>query len=605
MQSVILAAGMGKRLKELTQNNTKCMVPVNGVTLIERTLRQLKEQNVSRVIMVVGYEGDKLISFIESLHVDIPVIYVYNKSYETTNNIYSLFLARDYLCEDDTILIESDLIFSDEVLDMLIRDPRDTLALVDKYECWMDGTCVQLTDDDRISSFIPGKNLRYEDIDSYYKTVNIYKFSKHFSEHTYVPFLEAYSAALGNNEYYEEVLRIITLLDEPGIRAKRLTGQTWYEIDDIQDLDIASSMFVEDDDRRLALMQGRFGGYWRYPKLLDFCNPGNPFYPPQKMIDEIRANLERVITAYPSGMNVISLLVSKNLSIPREHIAVSNGAEEIIQTIISSVSGKIGIVRPTNEEYVQRLNGNGIIDYHPRDGMFVFDFKDIADFFDGQEIGYLIISNPNIHTGRKVDPGCLIEIIKWARLRHVMVLLDETYVDFAENATLTINKAYADFDNLIIIKNLSESHGIQGLRIGCAVSANQELIRKLRRELPVWNINSVAEFYLQIEEKYKKEYMASIVELRKERNRLMDSLRELSKLKPIPSDAGFVMCELVNGACSSHDLTRELLGRYNILVKDVTDRINNGRQYVKFSVRGEADDRKLVNALIQIFNDMR
>ena len=273
MQGLILAAGMGKRLGELTQNNTKCMVKVNGVTLIDRTLCQLDRYNLSRIIIVVGYEGKKLMDYIGTLGIHTPIVFIENPIYDRTNNIYSLALAKDYLLQEDTLLLESDLIFEDEVLKVLLEDPRDTLALVDKYESWMDGTCIKIGEDDSIEAFIPGKKFVFEEIPQYYKTVNIYKFSRHFSETHYVPFLEAYSKALGDNEYYEQVLRVITMLDEPVIKAKRLNGQLWYEIDDIQDLDIASSMFAPNDEQKVAGIQERYGGYWRYPNLIDFCYP--------------------------------------------------------------------------------------------------------------------------------------------------------------------------------------------------------------------------------------------------------------------------------------------------------------------------------------------
>ena len=276
MQALILAAGMGKRLKDLTRNNTKCMVKVNGVTLIERMLRQIEKQNVSRIVIVVGYEGQKLIDYIGTLDIKTPVTFIDNPIYDKTNNIYSLALAKDWLCKEDTLLFESDLIFEDAVLDILVNDPRDTLALVDKFESWMDGTCLKLSKDDRITSFVSKKEFRFADIDEYYKTVNISKFSKDFSEKYYVPFLDAYEKALGQNQYYEEVLKVITILDVPRIRARRLEGQLWYEIDDIQDLDIAESIFAEDPDEKVALITGRYGGYWRYPKMKDFCYLVNP-----------------------------------------------------------------------------------------------------------------------------------------------------------------------------------------------------------------------------------------------------------------------------------------------------------------------------------------
>ena len=133
MQAIILAAGMGKRLKDLTRYNTKCMIKVNGVTLIDRMLHQIEKLHLSRIIIVVGYEGQKLIDYIATLDIQTPIIYINNPIYDKTNNIYSLALAKDWLCKEDTILCESDLIFEDSVLDALVSDPRETLALVDKY----------------------------------------------------------------------------------------------------------------------------------------------------------------------------------------------------------------------------------------------------------------------------------------------------------------------------------------------------------------------------------------------------------------------------------------------------------------------------------------
>lgn len=174
MQSIILAAGMGKRLQELTKDNTKCMVKVNGVTMIERCLRILDKKNLSRIVIVIGYKGENLKEYVESLNIKTPVCYVNNFVYDKTNNIYSLALAKEYLCAEDTLLLESDLIFEESLIDELLKDKRENLALVDKFENWMDGTCMKLDDEDCITDFISGKCLKFGEKDNYYKTVNIY-----------------------------------------------------------------------------------------------------------------------------------------------------------------------------------------------------------------------------------------------------------------------------------------------------------------------------------------------------------------------------------------------------------------------------------------------
>ena len=134
MQAIILAAGMGKRLQELTRSNTKCMVRVNGVTLIDRMLHQIERLGLSRIVIVVGYEGQKLMDYVGTLGIRTPIEFILNPIYDRTNNIYSLALAKDWLRREDTLLFESDLIFEDAVLDLLVSDPRESLVLVDKYE---------------------------------------------------------------------------------------------------------------------------------------------------------------------------------------------------------------------------------------------------------------------------------------------------------------------------------------------------------------------------------------------------------------------------------------------------------------------------------------
>lgn len=411
MQAIILAAGMGKRLKNLTQNNTKCMVAVNGVTLIDRMLHQIEKKHLSRIVIVIGYQGKKLVDYIETLGIKTPIVYVNNSIYEKTNNIYSLALAKDYLCQEDTLLFESDLIFEDSVIDILLNDSRETLALVDKYESWMDGTCVKLNSEDKIEEFVPKKKFKFNEINKYYKTVNIYKFSKYFSNTYYVPFLNAYQSALGENEYYEQVLRVITMLDAPEIKAKRLQGELWYEIDDIQDLDIATSMFISDENKRVELLSGRYGGYWRYPQLLDFCYLVNPYFPSQKLIDEIKASFEKLLTQYPSGMKVNALLAAKNFNVNPENIVVGNGAAELIKSLMEKFSGKLGIIRPTFEEYGHRYNEEDIIAYWPNNDNFYYSVQDLIDFFEDKNIQNMVLINPDNPSGNYIPKSEILKLV--------------------------------------------------------------------------------------------------------------------------------------------------------------------------------------------------
>ena len=595
MQALILAAGMGKRLKELTQNNTKCMVKVGGVTLIDRMLHQIEKQNVSRIVIVVGYEGRKLIDYISTLDIKTPIEYVENPIYDKTNNIYSLALAKDWLCKEDTLLFESDLIFEDSVLDLLVNDPRDTLALVDKFESWMDGTCVKLSKDDRITSFVQKKEFRFEDKDEYFKTVNISKFSKDFSEKYYVPFLDAYEKALGENQYYEEVLKVITILDVPRIRARRLEGQLWYEIDDAQDLDIAESLFAGTPDEQAALIQGRYGGYWRYPKMKDFCYLVNPYFPPRKMLNEIKANFDVLISQYPSGMRVNSLLAAKNFNVHTENIIIGNGAAELIKSLMSQFNGKTGFIRPTFEEYPHRYNEPDSVSLVPGNADFSYTADDVMAFFDGKGVSQIVIVNPDNPSGNYIPKKDLLRLIDWSGEKGIKLVIDESFVDFAdeEDSTL-IDRALLDNNpHLYVMKSISKSYGVPGLRLGVLASGDIATIARMKKDVSIWNINSFAEFYMQIEEKYNSYYAEALVKIRAERARFAEELGKIEGLRVVPSQANFIMVELKNA--SPKELLKSLLFKHQLLVKDLSSK--TGGRYLRIAVRNTEDNDLLLVAL--------
>lgn len=597
MQAVILAAGMGKRLKELTKNNTKCMVRVNGVTLIERMLCQLESCCLTRIVVVIGFEGRKLQEYIDGLGIKTPIVYVKNEIYNKTNNIYSLALAKEFLRREDTLLLESDLIFEDSVIRELLADTRSTLALVDKYESWMDGTCMKLGEGDRIEAFISHKNFNYADADSYFKTVNIYKFSKDFSENCYIPFLEAYLQALGSNEYYEQVLKVITVLDEPAITAKRLEGQLWYEIDDIQDLDIAESLFASDDSQRVALLQGRYGGYWRYPQMLDFCYLVNPYFPPQRLQNEMEANFSRLLTEYPSGMKVNSLLAAKNFSVRQENILIGNGAAELIKAIMADLSGRTGFIRPTFEEYPNRYDQRESVFFTPKGRDYAYSADDVMRFFQDKDIRNLVIVNPDNPSGNYICEKDIRRLADWAEQEEISLILDESFVDFVdgEEGSIVRQEILDVHPHLCVVKSISKCYGVPGLRLGIMASGNTELICRMKKEAAIWNINSFAEFYMQIMEKYKGDYEASLEKVRLERKKFINELEKIPHLRPIHSQANFVMVELT-GEVTAKWLTRELLVKHGLLIKDLSGKTNQG-QYIRLAVRNTEDNEKLIRAL--------
>lgn len=598
MQAIILAAGMGKRLKELTSEATKCMVKVNGVAMIDRMMGHLDKLGLSRIVVVVGYEGQKLMEYIDALGVSTPIVYVDNNVYNKTNNIYSLYLAKDYLVQEDTILLESDLVFEEAVLHRLINHPYPSLVLVDKFESWMDGTVVTLDEQDNIQSFVAKREFDFQKIDEYYKTVNIYKFSKEFSELYYVPFLEIYCKALGTNEYYEQVLKVITFLEDPHIKAVKLEGEKWYEIDDVQDLDIAETIFLEGEEK-LARFQKRYGGYWRYPKMLDFCYLVNPYFPNQKLIAEMQANFQTLLTQYPSGMQVNSLVAAKNFGLKEAQVIVGNGAAELIKSLMETITGKVGVLHPSFEEYANRKNKEELVSFVPNNADFTYTADDLMTFFEDKDIQTLLIVNPDNPSGNYIKKGEVLRICAWAKDKRICLIIDESFVDFVdveEDKSLLEQQLLNDNPHLFVVKSISKSYGVPGLRLGIIASGDKETIAKMKKDVAIWNINSFAEFYMQIYEKYQSVYKTALQAFYESRKRFIQKLSDISFLRVIPSQANYVLCE-VQAPMTSKALTVKLLEK-NILIKDLADKNGfNGKQYVRIAVRDDKDNQTLIEAL--------
>ena len=600
MQAIILAAGMGRRLGELTKENTKCMVEVNGIRLIDRLLGQLSRLSLRRVIIVVGYQGQKLIDYIGHRYDEcLTIEYAENPIYDKTNNIYSLSMVKDQLQEDDTLLIESDLIFSDHLFQMILEDPFPNVALVAKYESWMDGTMVRIDGERNIVNFVPKQAFRYEDVDKYYKTVNIYKFSRDFCEQKYVPFLEAYCHALGNNEYYEQVLRVITLLDSAELKALPIGDEKWYEIDDIQDLDIAETIFAEDDEM-IRRFNYRYGGHWRFPKMLDYCYLVNPYFPSQRMKDELRSSFDTLLTEYPSGMYVNSLLAGKYFGVRQDYMVVGNGAAELIKSLMEQLKGKVGVVYPTFEEYPNRLQKEEIVSFYPDNPELKYDEYNLMTFFVDKGIKHLLLINPDNPSGNFIPMEGLKRLLKWTKEQNIQLIVDESFVDFSddfEQNTLLQNDTLSENPHLVVMKSISQSYGVPGLRLGVLASADVGLIQWIRKDISIWNINSFAEFYMQIFGKYENEYKKACRQFIAERQRFEKLLKEIPYLHLIPTQANFFCLEITD-KYSSAELTQLLLEKYNIMVKDCNSKSSlMGRNFIRVSVRNQQDNDQLIRAL--------
>lgn len=602
MQAIILAAGMGKRLGEYTKENTKCMVPVNGTLLIDRSLDCLSQLSLNRIVIVVGYEGQKVIDHVGNEHNGIEIQYVWNKDYDTTNNIYSLALAKDRMLEDDTILLESDLIYDVEILENLVNNPCPNIAMVAKYEPWMDGTMVKIDEDNNIVNFVTKAAFNYSEVDTYYKTVNMYKFSKDFATNKYVPFLEAYTKAVGNNEYYENVLRIISFLNSHELKALPVVNEKWYEIDDKQDLDIAEALFAEEKDI-IRKYYGRYGGFWRFPKMLDFCYLVNPYFGASKIMDEMAANFRTLVAEYPSGMKVNTLLASKCWGIKEQYIIPGNGAAELIKALMELLEGTLGVIRPTFEEYPNRRDKDNLVTFVPQNKDYRYTADDLIEYFGQHRADNLIVINPDNPSGNFIPYNDLLRLADWSEKNSIRLIIDESFVDFSndwEKNTLLSNDTLEQYPHLVVMKSISKSYGVPGIRLGILCSADTEIIAQLKKMVSIWNINSFAEFFMQIFNKYENDYKRACYRFIEERDDFEQKLRQISFLRVMPTQANYFLCEILP-PYNANQLVLTMLKRFNILTRDCSNKIGlDDKQYMRIAVRSHEDNARLINAFQEL-----
>lgn len=597
MQALMLAAGMGRRLGKYTEAMTKCMVPVGGRTLLERAVDALKEAGISKFIMVVGWEGDKLVEYIKNNIYGMEFEFVYNNDYASTNNIYSLYMAKDMLAADDTILLESDLIFDSRLIREMVESSANNLVAVAKYEHWMDGTVTTLDENGMIHEFIEKKNFKFQDVSDYYKTVNIYKFSREFSQKHYIPFLNAYIESYGKNQYYELVLKALAHLSQANLKAHVLQGIRWYEIDDAQDLDIANTMFAP-EETKLAAYERHYGGYWRFPGLKDFCYLVNPYFPPQKMQDHMKFFFDPLLTQYPSGMGIQKLLAEKMFGVHEDYLLVGNGAAELIDVLGRMTRGKMAVTIPSFNEYVRCFRECELVSIYSSENNYQLDACKLMEM--GKQVDVLAIVNPDNPSGSFLTYNELVRILDVCRQENTRCIVDESFIDFAEKEqryTLLKNDLLESYPNLVVVKSISKSYGVPGLRLGILASSDRELVNTLRQNMAIWNINSFGEYFLQIYSLYKGTYVNSCDKIAEQRASLQKKLSEISFLKVYPSQANYIMCE-VSGRFTSKELATKLLSEQNLLIKDLSSKNGfNGRQFIRVAVKNELENEILYQAL--------
>lgn len=604
-RAVILAAGRGSRLHALTGDVAKCLVEVGGEPLLERALRALASQGVTEAIVVVGYMSDVVRERIGSRFAGMAICYVEAPDYATTNNIRSLWDVRDYL-DRDVLLLEADIAFDASVIAALLAESGNSAAVA-PYDLALSGTVVRTDRNGRITSFTLGADQHTDfDTSGAFKTVNIYVLRQALLRDEVVPRLCRAIHEGQVDRYYESVLR--DCVNDPALRiemtAVDVSASRWAEIDDDRDLDAAEFMFL-DRDAQFDRVQQLHGAYWRYG-FVDHSYLYNMYFPPDAMLQDLQGDLREIVTNYPVGQAECARLISGWTGADPGQLVVANGAAELIKILGNEFLGDLAIPTPSFNEYEEVIAADRLHRLPLAAPNFDLDLSSLVEFAIDRGCDTAVVVSPNNPTARSVPRDELLRAASALEAHGCRLIVDESFVEFArEGLNESVEPFLEAHPNLAVLKSMSKVMGIAGLRIGYLRSADREFVNALRAELPIWNLNGLAEAFLRGVGRYRREFRESCDLTRAASADLYERLQSLPGLQPIEPDANFVLCELTPDASGeppdARAFARRLYVEHNILIKDCGAKsMPNANRYLRIAARTPAENRQLVRALRQL-----
>lgn len=349
----------------------------------------------------------------------------------------------------------------------------------------------------------------------------------------------------------------------------------------------------------LAYVSSLYGGFWRFG-IKDFCYLVNPYFPPDQFMESLKSNLPVLINSYPSTNWYISELLGNAIGLTQDELVIGNGASELISSITRKYVGNIAVPVPSFDEYINRaVNQGKQVSPYALTGEFDLDMNGFIEHIREHSANSALIINPNNPTGNLVSQAGIYDFLQAVRDLE-LVIIDESFIEFSdpESGSSVIDKL-SEFPNLVILKSLSKAWGIPGLRLGYAASANEDLIRGIRSDVPIWSINSFAQFFLENINSFQSELLESCNRVRAATDILFKGLSTVPYLRAYPTEANFVFCKVVD-KFNSRELTETLLERFGILINDCGGKHGLDQTFVRIASRTEQENRDLIEKLHSI-----
>ena len=339
-------------------------------------------------------------------------------------------------------------------------------------------------------------------------------------------------------------------------------------------------------------------GYERAKEITDFCFIANPYYPTPEMLQDLQVNLPNLIKSYPSSNPETSQQhLAEVLGVPAEHLIIGNGATELIVLINTTLIDRIGVPIPTFGEYLEKLKDQRDAEVYPLDPEQHYELRlsDYLVWLRKRTLRSLLVINPGNPTGQLIPLDEMMEFMQQAR-DFELVIVDESFIDFAGDPVPSLLPAASRFSNLLIVRSMSKHCGVPGLRLGYCYTGNLYLLNRLRRFIPTWNLNTLAQYFLSQLPATDAAYHQARKRLIGDVRWLYGALREISGIDVYPTGANFVLFKIKGGQTAA-ELQGRLLRDHRMYVRDCSNKAGMDQFHIRVASQGREKDARLVDAL--------
>ncbi|MDA8793435.1 histidinol-phosphate aminotransferase family protein [Bacteriovoracaceae bacterium] len=352
------------------------------------------------------------------------------------------------------------------------------------------------------------------------------------------------------------------------------------------------------------LIKTQHGGYYRHG-FIDHAYLYNLYFPPEAILSKFKKNMHNLVLNYPVAQDALAELTGEIIDQPPERIVVGNGAAELIKIISGQIAKKIIVPVPSFNEYVNAAPKKNVIEFPLEFPSFHLDVDKFALEAIKVNADIAIVVTPNNPTSMLVPKDDLIRLARKLESHNCLLVIDESFLDFAEHPEkISLENEIEEFPNMAILKSMSKSYGIGGIRIGYMLSANSKFTKLVRASIPIWNINGFAEEFLRLLPDYKQEFIDSCKQVRSDRDKLYHGLCRIDGMTVYKPDANFVFCRLPDNVPNASAISKELFIKHNMYIKDCAGKSQpDSNRYLRIASRKETENMRLVEALIDILKD--